>query len=29
MRAIGFAVLVELYACLLAVGAWTGAVIAG
>ncbi len=29
MRAIGSAVLVELYACLLAVGAWTGAVIAG
>lgn len=29
MRAIGLSVLVELFACLLVVGAWTGAVIAG
>jgi uncharacterized protein YqgC (DUF456 family) len=29
MRAIGLSVLVELFACLLAVGAWAGAVIAG
>ncbi|MFG2193457.1 DUF456 domain-containing protein [Streptomyces sp. NPDC048639] len=29
MRAIGLAVLVELFACLLVVGAWTGAVAAG
>ncbi|MEU6082674.1 DUF456 domain-containing protein [Streptomyces sp. NPDC047108] len=29
MRAIGFSVLIELFACLLVVGAWTGAVAAG
>ncbi|MFI5523209.1 DUF456 domain-containing protein [Streptomyces platensis] len=29
LRAIGLSVLVELFACLLVVGAWTGAVVAG
>ncbi|MGW1373716.1 DUF456 domain-containing protein [Streptomyces sp. NPDC002446] len=29
MRAIGLSVLIELFACLLVVGAWTGAVVAG
>ncbi len=29
MRAIGLSVLIELFACLLVVGAWAGAVVAG
>lgn len=29
MRATGYAVLVELYACLLVAGAWLGAVVLG
>jgi hypothetical protein len=29
MRAIGFGMLIELFACLLVAGAWLGAVLAG